>query len=147
MYALHPATVHFPIALLLANGLLTLLYLRGKGQAFEISAYHCLVLGWLGSVLATLSGAWDAWRQVYGPQTPADPGVLNWVNAHALVGLALVIIYGQALLLRRRYPNVLADTQRRRGYLWRLGVGTLLVLLNGWIGGYLVYNLGLGGAP
>jgi uncharacterized membrane protein len=144
LYPLHPVTVHFPVALLLANALLTLLYLRGWGAAYETSAYHCLVLGWLGAVVATLSGAWDAWQQVYGPDAPRDVALLNWVNAHAAVGLAIVGVYGRALLLRRRQPDVLADAQARRGYLRLLLLGALLVLVGGWLGGYLVYTLGLG---
>jgi uncharacterized membrane protein len=132
------------VALLLANGLLTLLYLRGWGAAYEVSAYHCLVLGWFGAVVATLSGAWDAWQQVYGPAAARDVVMLNWVNAHAAIGLAIVGVYGRALLLRRRQPDVLSDGRARRGYLRLLLVGVLLVLLDGWLGGYLVYTLGLG---
>jgi uncharacterized membrane protein len=143
-YPLHPLTVHFPVALLLANGLLTLLYLRGWGAAYEVSAYHCLVLGWFGAVVATLSGAWDAWQQVYGPAAARDVVMLNWVNAHAAIGLAIVGVYGRALLLRRRQPDVLSDGRARRGYLRLLLVGVVLVLLDGWLGGYLVYTLGLG---
>lgn len=144
MYSLHPASVHFPIALLLANGLFTLLYLRRKELAFETSAYHCLVLGWFGAVVATLTGLWDAWRQVYGPEVARAPVLLNWVNAHAVIGVALVVVYGQALLRRRRQADILDDPHRRQGYLWRLVIGAILVLLNGWIGGQLVYNLRLG---
>jgi uncharacterized membrane protein len=70
--------------------------------------------------------------------------LLNWVNAHAAAGLAIVGVYGRVLLLRRRQPGILADARARRGYLRLLVVGVLLVLLNGWLGGYLVYTLGLG---
>ncbi len=144
MYPLHPLTVHFPVALLLANGLLTLLYLRGHGQAFETSAYHCLILGWIGAVVATLSGIWDAWQQVYAPEVVVTTGVLNRVNLHAALGLIIVFVYGRALLLRRRQSNILADQQQRRGYLRLLLVGALCVTLTGWLGGQLVYRYGLG---
>jgi uncharacterized membrane protein len=145
MYPLHPFTVHFPIALLLANGLLTLLYLyRGRQRAFETSAYHCLVLGWIGSLLAVLSGAWDAWQQVYAPGATISTAVLNRVNLHAAAGVAIVLVYGRALLLRRRKPDVLDDPQQRRGYLGLLLIGALLVLVSGWLGGQLVYAFRLG---
>jgi uncharacterized membrane protein len=145
MYILHPFTVHFPIALLLANGLLTLLYLRHRQQrAFETSAYHCLVLGWIGALAAVLSGAWDAWQQVYAPGATISTAVLNRVNIHAAAGVAIVLVYGRALLLRRRYPGVLDDPQQRRGYLGLLLAGVLLVLLGGWLGGQLVYTFRLG---
>jgi uncharacterized membrane protein len=144
MYPVHPFTVHIPVGLLLAHGLFTLLYLRGKGGAFATSAYHCLVVGWIGALLACLSGAWDAWQQVYGPDAARDTTLLNLVNAHAIAGIAIVIIYGQVLLLRRRQPDILDDPQQRGGYLRLVVVGVLLVLLNGWIGGQLVYSYGLG---
>lgn len=142
--ALHPATIHFPIALLLANGLLTLLYLRRREQSFETSAYHCLVLGWVGAVIATLTGLWDAWRQVYGPDATRNIALFNWVNAHAIVGVAIVTTYGQALLRRRRRPGLLDDPHRRTTYLWLLAIGAVLVVLNGWTGGQLVYSFRLG---
>jgi uncharacterized membrane protein len=144
MYSIHPFTVHFPVALLLANGLFTWLYLRGQGKAFETSAYHCLLVGWLGAVVAVLTGAWDAWRQVYGPQTPNDPVLLNWVNVHAAVGIALVVVYGQALLRCRRDPRVLDNPRTRKGYLRLIIIGLVLVLVDGWIGARLVYGFGLG---
>jgi uncharacterized membrane protein len=142
MYPIHPLTVHFPLALLLANGLLTVLYLRHGNRDLEVSAYYCLLLGWCGAVLAVFSGLWDAWTQVYSSSN--DMLLLNWVNAHAAVGLALTGVYGKALLDRRRQPTLLDDRAARRGYLRLLAVGAGLVVLNGWLGGRLVYGFGIG---
>lgn len=144
MYPLHPFTVHFPIALLLANGLLTVFYLLRRDRAFETSAYHCLILGWIGACVATLTGVIDAARQLVGPDAPRDNTLLGWVNTHAFVGIGTVVVYGQALLRRRRRPDILDDDQARRGYLRLLVAGAALVLINGWTGGYLVYVLRLG---
>jgi uncharacterized membrane protein len=144
MYPLHPLTVHFPVALLLVHALFTWLYLRRRTAALEVSAYYCLLAGWWGAVLAVLSGAWDAWQHVYGPDNATGPAVLNWVNGHAATGLAIVLVYGQVLLRRRRNPGILDDAQARRAYIRLLLVGVALVLLNGWLGGYLVYTLHIG---
>jgi uncharacterized membrane protein len=57
MYPVHPLTVHLPIGLLLGNALLTVLYLRRGDPALEMSAFHCLWLGWLGAALAVAVGA------------------------------------------------------------------------------------------
>jgi uncharacterized membrane protein len=142
-YALHPFTVHFPIALLLASGLFTLLAVR-RGGAWDTSAYHCLIVGWVGGALALLTGLLDAGRQLVGPDAVRDNAVIGWVNAHAFVNLAAVVIYGQALLRRRRAPAILADAEARRGYLWLHAAGAALLLVGGWLGGHLVYGLGLG---
>ncbi|HEU5099194.1 MAG TPA: DUF2231 domain-containing protein [Roseiflexaceae bacterium] len=146
MYPFHPLTVHLPIGLLLGNALLTLLYLRRGDRTFETSAFHCLWLGWLGTLLAIAAGSFDAARQVLDPVNPrAD--ALGWINAHALIGFVLLVIYWQAWQIRRRDPGVLDDPARRRGYLARLAIGVGLLVLDGWMGGHLVYSLRLGMMP
>jgi len=146
MYPFHPLTVHLPIGLLLGNALFTLLYLRRGDLAFETSAYHCLWLGWLGALLAIAAGTFDAARQLLAVANPrAD--ALGWINAHALVGFAILVIYWQAWQIRRRNPGVLTSTTARRGYLARLAIGLALLVLDGWLGGHLVYSLRLGVSP
>lgn len=143
MYPLHPLTVHLPIGLLAGNAALTLLYLRRGDRALEVSAFHCLWLGWIGALLAVAGGTIDAARQLAAITDPSR-AALGWVNAHALVGLAILVVYWQAWQLRRRNPAILDAPATRRGYLIRLGLGIALVLLDGWLGGHLVYTLRLG---
>ena len=143
MYPVHPLTVHLPIGLLLGNALLTALYLRRGDPALEVSAFHCLWLGWLFALLAVATGTFDAARQLLAMPNPRSDA-LGWINAHALVGVALLVVYWQAWQMRRRYPAILDDRRARRGYLARLAIGTALVVLDGWLGGYLVYTLRLG---
>ena len=146
MYPFHPLTVHLPIGLLLGNALLTMLYLRRGDQAFEASAYHCLWIGWLGALLAIAMGTLDAARQLFSAANPRGDA-LGWINAHAIAGLAILVVYWQAWQIRRRNPAVLADAQARRGYLARLALGVILVVIDGWLGGHLVYSLRLGVQP
>lgn len=143
MYPFHPLTVHLPIGLLLGNALLTALYLRRGDPALETSAYHCLWLGWLGVLLALASGTFDAVRQLFDLAHPRGDA-LGWINAHAIVGAAILIVYWQAWQIRRRNPAVLDQAARRGSYLVRLGLGVALVVLDGWLGGHLVYTLRLG---
>src|ERR1043165_3349813 len=138
MYPFHALTVHLPIGLLLGNAALTALYLRRGDPALETSAYHCLVLGWLGAALAVTTGIVDAARQLFDPLNPRDDA-LGWINAHGAVGLAILVIYWQAWQIRRRRPVVLADPAARHGYLARLAIGLTLLVVDGWLGGHLVY--------
>ncbi len=138
MYALHPAVVHFPIALLLLNLLLTLWYLRQPDAFVERAAYGALVLGWWGALAAVLTGTVAALIE-----WPLRPGVLGWLNWHALLGFVLLIVYGRALLWRRRVPDVLLGRDRVR-YVALLAAGAMLVAVDGWLGGHLVYRLGVG---
>lgn len=138
MYWLHPAVIHFPIALLLVNGALTLLYLRRNDPFLERSAYGALVLGWWGAFAAIASGL-VAVALIW----PLQDQHLDWINAHAVLGALVLGVYGRALLLRRRDKDVLHSAQRRT-YLALVLVGALLVATSGWTGGHLVYQLGLG---
>jgi uncharacterized membrane protein len=146
MHPLHPLTVHLPIGLLIGNALLTLIYLRRGDRAFEASAFHCLWLGWLLLLPAVVSGTWDAAQQLLNAANPR-PDALPWVNAHAAVGLVLLVVYWRAWQIRRRRPGILDDARGRRGYLAHLATGAALTVLNGWLGGELVYGLGLGVRP
>ena len=146
MYPFHPLTVHLPIGLLLGHALLTVLYLRSGDRAFETSAFHCLWLGWLGTLLALATGTLDAVRQLFSAANPRGDA-LGWINAHALVGLAILVVYWQTWQARRRNPGLLGDSAARRGYLVRVALGVALLVLDGWLGGRLVYSLRLGVSP
>lgn len=138
MYAIHPAIVHFPIALLLLNLALTLAYLRRRDSFVERAAYGALVLGWWSLLAAVLTGT-IATALVW----PLRDETVPWINAHAAAGIVLLVIYGRALLQRRTDPSVLTGAHRRR-YLMLLAAGACLVILDGWIGGHLVYRLKVG---
>ncbi len=144
MVVLHPLSVHFPLALLLASSLCTLLALRWPETAWASSAYHCLLLGWFAGLPALLSGLIDAAQQLSGPTAWRDGAVIAAVNQHAFSSLAAMLVYGRALLLHRRQPELLADPAARRSYLGLHGLGAALLMLAGWLGGQLVYELGLG---
>ncbi len=135
---LHPLVVHFPIALLLLNFALTLAYLRRPDSFLERSAYGALIIGWWGAFAAIVTGVLDVARA-----WPLRPEVIGWLNAHFALGLLLLLVYGRALLLRRRDPVILHGPHRR-SYFALLSFGALLVILSGWTGGYLVYTLGFG---
>ncbi len=137
IYPIHPFTVHIPIGLLLACLLFTIISLRGGEPSWEVSAYHCLIVGWFGSVAAVISGLIEAALQFTGPAGASKQALLGLANIHAIVGIAIMLIYGRALLLRRRNPTIVRDPQARRGYLSLLIGGALLIIIGGWLGGNL----------
>lgn len=143
MYLFHPLTVHLPVGLLLGHAVLIILYLRSGDTTMERGAYHCLWLGWCGTVLAIATGAIDATRQLFATPEPRSDAV-GWINAHALVGIAILIVYWQLWQMHRRQPDLLAERKAHQRYLMLMGMGVVLVMLDGWLGGYLVYRLRLG---
>jgi uncharacterized membrane protein len=122
---------------------MTALYLWRGDRSLETAAYHCLWLGWLLLLPAVVTGTIDAARQVFDPLHPREDALV-WVNAHALAGVAIMVVYWQAWQARRRNPAILDDAGARRGYLALLTLGAMLVVLTGWLGGRLVYSLRLG---
>ncbi|WP_129674246.1 DUF2231 domain-containing protein [Candidatus Chloroploca sp. Khr17] len=144
MYVLHPITVHFPIALLLVSTLFTFFALRQVRGAWVTSAYHCLLVGWFAGVVAVLTGLFDAARHLTGPDALYTNELIGQVNAHAFTSIAALLVYGLALLRHRRQPDLLEDAEARRGYLRLHVLGAALLMVGGWLGGYLVYVAGLG---
>jgi uncharacterized membrane protein len=122
---------------------MTALYLWRSDRSLETAAYHCLWLGWLLLLPAVVTGTIDAARQVFDPLRSRDDALV-WVNAHALTGMAIMVVYWQAWQARRRNPAILDDAGARRSYLALLTLGAMLVVLTGWLGGQLVYSLRLG---
>lgn len=57
----HPATVHFPIALMVCTSLFFFLYLVTGIKTFEITAFHCLGAGIIAIPLAMITGFFTWW--------------------------------------------------------------------------------------
>lgn len=147
LITLHPATVHFPIALLLVGSLAGLLYLWWRPRPeLRVLTWWLLLLGWIGAGVASFTGLLA--QGGLPPQAPFS-AVLN---GHISSGLAQIVVYA-ALFYRvwihrnRRRPSDpadLLDVPSARPWLtvlMLLGMG--LVLLGGWLGGELVYTWGV----
>lgn len=136
---LHPRVVHFPVALLATGSVLALAYLLGwRRPALPVAAWVMLLLGWLGVFPAVISGLIDR------NAAPDDPAVLAALNPHIAAGFGLLIVYGLLLYERLRNPAVLEQPRRRGLLIALLLLGLALLLVEGWLGGKLVYDLGVG---
>lgn len=148
---LHPATVHFPIALLIVGSAAALLYCFWSPRpALRTLAWGSLLIGWASTGLAILTGLLA--QSGLPPQAP----YLNVLNGHIGGGFALLVIYGaifyRAWLFRNRRraadPPDLLDVRAARGWLSALLViGMAVVTLTGWLGGELVYTWGVNVTP
>jgi uncharacterized membrane protein len=151
---LHPATVHFPIALLLVGSALALYVLwRPPAASLRFATWLLLGVGWLGSVAAVLSGLF---AQAGLPPDAPYWGVLNW---HIASGVALTVLYGGVLYWGWTYrsprrqkrraaqggtaTDLLADPRARPWLTGLLVLGIVLIVLSGWNGGVLVYEFGV----
>jgi uncharacterized membrane protein len=135
-YPFHPLTVHFPIALYLLGVLMTLLYLWPGQTDLERFAAWSFGLSWLAALVASLTGLIDQ-----NQLELADPR-RETVNLHITSAVALIILNGLIVYLRFRWPDVL--NRYRWIYLGLMVLGTMAVLTTAWLGGELVYRLGVG---
>jgi uncharacterized membrane protein len=159
---LHPAIVHFPIALLLlgsAMALVHLYHLAGPNPRIDLrrTAWFLIGLGWIAIVPVVLSGL-----LAQSPLPPDAPyrTVLNW---HTATGLGLLILYGLLLYqgwifqgARARKARTLKPSANSKGVVdlldnpssraWLTVVliaGMILLAALGWNGGILVYESGV----
>lgn len=151
---LHPATVHFPIALLWVASAAGLAYLFWRPlPLLRTLTWSTMVLGWIACAVAIASGL--VAQSGLPPQAPYR-GVLN---LHISAGLGVLLNYGALLYLgwlarrgrgakprRAAAPaagDLLDDPARRWLAATLLLLGALLVLLAGWNGGQLVFQWGV----
>ncbi len=136
---LHPRFVHFPIALLLAGSVIALVYMLARQRpALATFAWISLALGWIALFPVVLTGLIDQ------DQASRDPLVVATLNPHIAAGFGLIVVYGLVLLERLRSPDALDSPKRRVMLVLLLVLGIGLIVFEGWLGGRLVYDLGIG---
>ncbi len=151
---LHPATVHFPIALLLVGSALSLLHLvRRTPVDLKASIWLLLGLGWIGGGIAVLTGLL---AQV---NLPPDAPYRSVLNFHIGAGLTVLVVYGFLLYRGWLYrgaraqkarqqrgvttTDLLDDASARGWIIVIVMIGAILILMTGWYGGVLVYEFGV----
>ncbi len=139
---LHPATVHFPIALLVASFLFDLVGFVAKDETFRRAGLYCLLLAAMGAGASYWTGVLAEPRAAQIPHIEdtlarhEQAGILTLVFIGALV-IGRLILEGRPLL--RRVGNLL--------YLLAALVAVVNVLRTGYLGSELVQRFGAGVEP
>jgi hypothetical protein len=126
----HVATVHFPIALLLAAAVAEL-WALGRGIRIPLPAVRfCVLLGAAGAAAAVVLGWLLAWGG-YGASSPRRLALHRWLGTAAgLLALGLAVL-----------SEVDARSgKRRRPFQVLLFLGAVLVGITGHLGGVLVHG-------
>jgi uncharacterized membrane protein len=97
------------------------------------------LLGWLGVLAAIATGLIDQSR------APDEAVIVATVNQHITVGITLLVLLGLALYWPLQNRSVW--TQHRWAYVALLAGVAVLVIVESWLGGKLVYQLGVGVNP
>lgn len=132
-HPVHPALVHFPIALLLTATLADLAWLAGLTSDTHVGAIM-MALGLAAALVAMMAGMIDFVR--------LDQAVVPHAMRHmAAVGIAW-LGYGVALYLRR--DSLAASATLATPAIIVSIVSGLFLAFGGWLGGRLVYTFGAG---
>ncbi len=120
-HSLHPAIIHFPIALLAVAGLLQILSVRNSDEIYHKASVINLAVALICSIGAIVTGV-AAWLRL---------GYV--VEGNLLIHLILAstsILIGLAAYIHREKPT----------YLWLIAASGILVLIAGHFGGTMVYG-------
>jgi uncharacterized membrane protein len=127
----HPMVVHFPIALTGAAFLLVLLAAWRNSASLEQAAFANIVLAFLGTIAAGLTGVVDNIKNYDG----AAP------NASTKIILATVLFFLTAgiSLVRFRNPNLFQQGNRFL-YIASFGLSFAIALVLAFLGGVILYG-------
>src|SRR5688572_7688732 len=136
-HPIHPMLVVFPLGLLASAVLFDILYLTTANPAFPTVSFYMIAVGVIGGLLAAIFGFID-WLAL--PNNSRAKNIGLW---HGIGNFVIVVMFAVSWLLRRGNPNFVPDSLS--SILAFAGVG--LALITWWIGGELVYRLGVAVDP
>lgn len=133
----HPATVHFPVALLTVSTAFVLLSFFCRDSC-EPVAFHCLWIGALGAIIASIAGWSFATHEGYGASYSFDIANSS-IDRHRWLGIGVAVL---AVLLIPLAASVRSKGGIGKRLFWLLGSLLLLVAVSitGYQGGELTYG-------
>ncbi len=138
LFPYHPRLVHFPIALSLVGAAFVALGLFREQDRWVWYGRLSLSLGWISAIGAALAGLIDQSR------AGNSQVITDTINLHITAGIALIVVFGLALYWPLREKRLFAPGGRHWAYLALLLLGVILIMVEAWLGGQLVYKLGVG---
>ena len=136
-HPVHPMLVVFPLGLLATAVIFDLLYLIFDNRLLPTASYYMIAAGVLGGLLAAIFGFID-WLAL--PNASRAKNIGLW---HGIGNVVIVLLFTGSWLLRRDNVDFVPDSAA----LMLSFDGTALALFTAWIGGELVYRLGVGVDP
>jgi len=136
MPPLHPAIVHFPIALVTLSFIADLLGSWLNKTTLRITGFWSLAAALIFGIVAAITGYWDMTRETLGETD-------HYVDLHMDTGLvllgAIVVLFAWRWFIYARRQQV-----PKRFYLVLAFLVFCLTMFQGWYGGEMVYSQGAG---
>ncbi|MGC8870062.1 MAG: DUF2231 domain-containing protein [Brevinematia bacterium] len=138
----HPPTTHFAIGFPIILLAIQILYLILKRKP-DIVEFVILIASVLGVWLATATGLYV----YYNMQEPTIKEAYEALEKHELLGILLSIIFLVLLALRITYELIKDEKYKsliRWAYVGIIFISVLLLFYQGYLGGVMVYEYGVG---
>ena len=136
-HPVHPMLIVFPVGLFATAVIFDIVYLATGNPVFPAVSFYVIAAGVVGGLLAAIFGLID-WLAL--PNNSRAKGIGGW---HGIGNVVIVVLFAASWLLRGNNPNFVPDT-----FALALSfAGVALALITAWIGGELVYRLGVGVDP
>ena len=132
-HPVHPMLVVFPLGLLATAVIFDLIATSTGNQGLFVVSYWMIAAGLVGGLLAAVFGLFD-WLGIRSGTRAKSVG--GW---HGLGNLVIVILFAISWWIRSQDPNNVPSSFAF--ILSLLGFG--LALVTAWLGGELVYRLGM----
>ena len=136
-HPVHPMLIVYPLGLLSMAVIFDILYLIFNNRLLPTASYYMIAAGILGGLLAAIFGFID-WLAL--PNNTRAKNIGLW---HGLGNVLIVGLFAVSWFLRGNNVDFVPDSFA----LLLSFAGTALALITGWIGGELVYRLGVGVDP
>ena len=134
-HPIHPMLVTVPIGLWLFSFVCDLVFMLGQGKpTWSTVATYCMAGGLVGALLAAVPGAIDLISLRH--ERAARTGLIHMALNLTVVGLFAVNLY---LRLTSEHPST--------GLVALSAFSLVLLVISGWLGGRMVYELGVGVTP
>ena len=129
-HPIHPMLVPLPIGLWVFSFICDLVYTFGSGApAWSTVALYTMAGGIIGALLAAIFGFVDLLSLPPEPRRTA--------LTHMTINLVVVALYLVNFWLRRQ------SAEGPGGYVWLSLIAIALLVVSGWLGGKMVYVLGI----
>jgi uncharacterized membrane protein len=132
-HPVHPMLIVFPLGLLGTAVIFDIVYLISDNTRWAVAAYYMIGAGIVGGLAAALFG-WIDWLGI--PPGTRARRIGLW---HGVGNVAVVVLFILSWVLRRAQPELPPTGAIVAGL-----SAVILSLLTAWLGGELVYRLGVG---
>jgi uncharacterized membrane protein len=132
-HPIHPVLVTLPVGLFITAVVCDIIYLITRNTFFNVVAYYDIIIGIIGGLTAAIFGFRDWLALPHGTRARRIGGM------HGIGNVILVVLFLVTWLLRMPNANFTPTTL---ALVFSFG-GILLGLLTAWLGGEMVYRLGV----